>query len=107
MTIHRSLLVFAFPLAIALAASTAHARPVKQDTTTAKPATPAKTGIAVQVSPNVATSVKDWHPELNGKTAATAHTTAAALNRQPPHRGNRSEKPAERAQEVPLSSVKR
>ena len=121
MKIKRSLSVVALPLALALIASPASAKPPKQEPTTSK------TGLGVQVSDNVATSVKDWHPELNAATQKAAPTTTTigctcgkpntqtaatttATNSYPAgqrvNRGKGSGTTGERAQEIPLSSIK-
>jgi hypothetical protein len=114
--------MFAFPLATVLAASSAQAQP-------------AKPGQFIAVSPTMATSVHDWHPELNPATKQTAPSTptigctcgksvtqtatstaartpttrtapaATAMQRAPQGKG--SAKPSERAQEIPLASVRR
>ena len=116
MRIKTSSTVFAFPRAVALVASTAHAEQAKKQT---KPAggTPMKID-----SPNMATSIRDWHPEFGAAMTRTAPTTPTmsctcgkaitqtATTTTPPgpggNRGNRSAKPTERAREVPLDSIR-
>jgi hypothetical protein len=121
--------VFALPLAVALVATTAHAEQAKKQP---KPASIAPLKVD---SPNMATSVRDWHPELNPRTAQTTRTASAigctcgkstaqtATARQTAtatqtatnmtavgQRGNpmnRSGKRMERAREVPLASIPR
>ena len=116
MRIKRSFTVFAFPLAVALVASTAHAEQANKQT---KPAggTPMKID-----SPNMATSIRDWHPELGAATtrsAPTTPTTSCTCGKtvtqtastttpagQCGNREDRSGKPTERAREVPLGSIR-
>jgi hypothetical protein len=116
MTIKRSFVELAVTLVVALIASTAHAEQVKTQTE------PAGRGVIKVDSPNMATSVRDWHPELNAAATPSAPTTPTisctcgktitqtATNTTPTgqsgNRGNRSGKPTERAQEVPLSSIR-
>jgi hypothetical protein len=130
MAIRRFPSVFALPLAVALVASTAHAEQARKQP---KPAggTPLKVD-----SPNMAMSIRDWHPELAaasprttatttcncpcGKNATQTATTTAAPGGKPimqtatysnpagqrGNQGKRSGKPLERASEVPLSSLR-
>jgi hypothetical protein len=115
MTNNRSVAMFALPLALALASSTAHAKGAKEKATpTGKPAQ-----IKVD-SPTMATSISDWHTELGGakgktspsKTTQTATAVrqtapATAQSTQRSTQVSASGKPAERARGVPLTSVKR
>lgn len=128
MTIKRPVSVLALTMAVALVASPVPAKPAKEQT---KSVDRAPTKID---SPNMATSVRDWHPELgavatraapttsctcgknNTKTATTAiapggkTVTQTVTNTGPTGqrgtRGKRSAKPLERAREVPLSSLR-
>lgn len=127
MKIKRSVSGCALFLPVVLVASIAHADPAKETTTTPNQA-PSKP---------VATSISDWHRELNpatapqpaapaaaamgctcGKPATQAATPLASMapmtaaapaapTAQRPPQGKSSGKSAERAQEIPLASVKR
>jgi hypothetical protein len=129
MAFNRSVWMLAFLAALAVVASAAHAKPVKEQP---KPADGAPMNVD---SPIIATSVRDWHPELDAATTRSAPTTPTtsctcgktvtqtATTRQTAtstqtastttpagQRGNggrRSAKPLERAQEVPLESIPR
>ena len=114
MTFKRSVSMLAFLAALAVVASAAHAKPVKEQP---KPAggTPMKID-----SPIMATSIRDWHPELGAATTRSAPTTSCTCGKtvtqtastttpagQRGNGGRRSAKPLERAQEVPLESIPR
>ena len=134
MTINRAYWVLALPLALALGASPAAAGQAK---TQAKPADE-PTQLKVD-SPNMATSISDWHTELGKAPARTAPAlgctcgqsktqtattdtpqaasaqsgrtaTQIATNTAPSGqrggRGKNSAKPTQRAQEVPLRSLR-
>ena len=129
MTFKRSASMLAFLAALAVVSSAAHAKPVKDQP---KPADKAPMMVD---SPNMATSVRDWHPELDAATTRSAPTTPTtnctcgktvtqtATTRQMTtttqtastmtpagqrgNRGRRTAKPLERAQEVLLESVPR
>ena len=129
MAFKRSVSMLAFLAALAVVASAAHAKPVKEQP---KPADRASMKVD---SPNMATSIRDWHPELDAATTRSAPTTPTtsctcgktvtqtATTRQTTtttqtastttpaeqsgNRGRRSAKPLGRAQEVPLESIPR
>jgi len=110
----RSFAVLGLSLAVALAATTAHAGQAKKQTTT--PSKPAQVKVD---SPNMARSISDWHTELGTAPQRTTSTASApsgrtvtqpATNVEPAsQRGNRGKepaKPSERAREIPLRSIK-
>ena len=129
MAFKRAVSMLAFLAALAVVASAAHAKPVEEQP---KPADRAPVNAD---SPNMATSVRDWHPELDATTtrsAPTAPTTSCTCGKaiaqtattrqtatatqtastttpagQRGNGGRRSAKPLERAQEVPLESIPR
>jgi hypothetical protein len=105
MTIKRSVSVLAFPLALALVASPALAKSAKEQPK------PANNAPLIVDSPNMVTSVRDRHPELNPAPPRTAPvtkiTTTAAPSAQRRPQGKNSGKPVERAQEIPLALVRR
>ena len=116
MAFKRAVSMLAFLAALAVVVSAAHAKPVKEQP---KPAggTPMKID-----SPIMATSIRDWHPELGAATTRSAPTTpttsctcgktvtqtatATTPAGQCGNRENRSGKPTERAREVPLGSIR-
>jgi hypothetical protein len=119
MSVKRLVSVLVFPLALAVAASPASAESSAQT----KPPTP----VPVKVdSPNMVKSIRDWHPELNPQaarpteaskgpacdktnaqpTAATQSAANGLQTAQRPPQVSASGKPAERAREIPLDSVK-
>jgi hypothetical protein len=111
MTIRRAYWVLALPLTLALATSPAAAGQAK---TLAKPADkPAQLKVD---SPNMATSISDWHAELGKAPARTASAqsgrtaTQIATNTAPSdqrgNRGKNSARPTQRAQEVPIRSLR-
>ena len=105
MTINRSFLMFALPVGIAFCASTAQAEPAKAN------------GVVKTESPKMATSIRDWHPELNGKTTAaqatptkpdgtSANQPEIEMRESPATRGRPLPQPGKRsepAQEIPTA----
>jgi len=93
--------MFALPVALAAVPSFAQGEPVKAQT---------KTTFKIE-SPTMARSVRDWHPELGGKTTADKATTPPSeeMTESPATVGGPTPPPGKRsepAKEVPLKSIR-